>query len=164
MFSLESMFSSEDAAAVGVSSAEAAERARPGSGFSDCSIPFDAGAASAPAGVGDELDASCAGDDGAVLAGGEGALAFVAASTWCISSGLSKCSTPLKISLHAPQRTNPARSFSWSCATRKVVWQWGHRVAKAISYFAVADAAGIRPAKAIQPSRSAQTCKSMNGA
>jgi ribosomal protein L11 methylase PrmA len=50
-----------------------------------------------------------------------------------ISSGGSRFSMPLKICLQAPQRTSPARSFSWSCATRNVVWQCGHWVASAIA-------------------------------
>ena len=76
----------------------------------------------------------------------------------------SRFSVPLKISLQAPQRTRPPRSLSWSGATRKVVRQWGQRVASAMARYRAPRPVAPGRASATQPSRSARRASAMWGA
>src|SRR5471032_938311 len=49
------------------------------------------------------------------------------------AAGSTSAALPSKTSLHVPQRTMPPRNFNWSAATRNIVLQWGHLVARAIA-------------------------------
>src|SRR5450830_1286251 len=70
------------------------------------------------------MGSSCAA--GAREAGAEGKNGNAAA-------GSTSAALPSKTSLHVPQRTMPPRNFNWSAATRNIVLQWGHLVARAIA-------------------------------
>ncbi len=60
--------------------------------------------------------------NGARAARGEGGVVAGAGVRVAVAASEgSRCSMPLNISLHDPQRTRPERNFNWSCATRKVV-------------------------------------------